>query len=247
MNPDEYYALYKVEKEHWFYSGKRIIVHDWLKKLGFLQSRNILLDAGAGTGIFAEEMSQYMQVLALDPDSNALGLLRQRQQVFTCAGSAETLPLANSTIQIITALDVVEHLDDDQATLREFARVLQPGGLMVLTVPAFMSLWSEWDAALHHRRRYTLKQFARVWEGLNLEVVHISYINTLAFFPIFIIRQLRNMMPSAQDNTSRAEDWIPGEPLNKILRWLFVQPALLPVRWPVGVSCFAILRKNESG
>jgi len=242
MNPDEYYALYKVEKEHWFYSGKRIIVREWLKKLGFLTPQHILLDVGAGTGLFAEEMSQHLKVIALDPDTNALGFLRQRRKTFTSAGSAETLPLAGNSVHVLTALDVVEHLDDDKAALREFTRVVRPGGLIVLTVPAFMSLWSEWDEALHHRRRYRLAQLASAWQGLNLEVVHASYINNLAFFPIYLYRQWRNRFPLPP--TARAEDWVPSDPFNSLLRYLFVQPALWSLSLPVGVSVFAILKKK---
>jgi SAM-dependent methyltransferase len=242
MNPDEYYALYKVEKEHWFYSGKRLIVREWLRRLGFLTHRHTLLDVGAGTGLFAEEMSQHLSVIALDPDANALGLLKQRREIITSAGSAETLPLADNSVHILTALDVVEHLDDDKAALREFTRVVRPGGLVIITVPAFMSLWSEWDDALHHRRRYTFAQLTCAWQGLNLQVVHSSYINTLAFFPIYLYRQWRNLLP-AQKKTARAEDWVPRDPLNSLLRQMFVQPALWSLRLPVGVSVFAILRK----
>jgi len=138
---------------------------------------------------------------------------------------------------------VIEHLDDDRQALQEFLRVVKPSGVVVLTAPALMSLWSEWDVALHHRRRYTLPQFLQLFDGLKVELIHASYINTLAFFPIFMLRQLRNLLGKQQAG-QRMEDWVPAKPINDILRGLFVFPALWRVRMPVGVSVFAVLRKQ---
>jgi SAM-dependent methyltransferase len=243
LNPEEYYALYRVEREHWFYSGKRLIVRHWLERLAFLRREKLLLDVGAGTGLFAEELRPYLKVLAIDLDPHSLGLLRRRENLPLMAGSALYLPLATSSVDVLTALDVLEHLANDRAALVEFLRVVKPGGLVVLTVPALMSLWSEWDVSLHHYRRYTLSQLRHVAEGLdNVEFIHFSYINTLAYFPIFMARRLRALLGS-QPTGKRMEDWIPPTLLNNLLRWLFVTPALWQRPLPVGVSALAIIRR----
>lgn len=243
VRPEEYAALARVEERHWFYSGKREIVRGWLRHLGVLGRGTLLIDVGAGTGLFAMEMQQHSRVLAVDPDPNALQFIRSRAGLPAVAGSASCLPVATGAAAALTALDVIEHLDDDAAALLEFTRVVRPGGGVVLTVPALPALWSEWDEALHHRRRYTRPMLTQALRGLPVRVRHMSYINTLALLPIAAYRLARRM--GLPVGAGRLEDQVPPEPLNSALRQLFVQPALWPVPMPIGVSLLCVLRRVD--
>lgn len=243
MRVEEYDALARVEREHWFYSGKRELVRRWLERFDVLAAGKLLLDVGAGTGLFASEMRQHCRVLAVDPEPSALRYITARSGLMSAAATAAQLPVATGAADALTALDVIEHLDDDIMALREFGRVVRPGGIVLLTVPALPALWSEWDEALGHRRRYTQSNLEEALGQAPFVVRHISYVNTLALLPIAIYRIVRRMgMPVGRD---RLEDQVPSEPLNGVLRWLFVEPALWPISMPIGVSLLAVLERRS--
>ena len=153
MNVPEYANLEKVERNHWYYAGKRDIVRHWINRCRPLGLSDILLDYGAGTGLFASEWLGQCQVRVFDSYPQSQEILRRRfpaECVLTNIASAAL----EGKVACVTALDVLEHLEDDARAVREFHRVLQPGGIAVITVPADMRLWSDWDESLLHFRRY---------------------------------------------------------------------------------------------
>src|SRR3989337_208335 len=132
MNAAEYANLDAVERTHWYYAGKRELVRWWLEPPGPPRTDQLLLDCGAGTGRFALEMQERCRVLVLDDHEEALALLRARfraEQVIALTGGA--VPLADCSLDFVTALDVLEHVPDDAAVVRGFQRLLKPGGLAV--------------------------------------------------------------------------------------------------------------------
>jgi SAM-dependent methyltransferase len=202
----------------------------------------ILVDVGAGTGLFATEMQRFYWVTAVDPDSNALRLLQNRANLPTIAASANDLPFQTGTVTVVTALDVIEHIDDDVGAVAEFARVVAPNGVIIMTVPALPSLWSEWDVALHHYRRYTRGSLRRVLSGLPVEICYLNYMNTFALAPIWAYRTARRI--GFHPSGNRLEDRVPPEPVNGLLRKVFVAPAVRNVPMPVGVSLITVLRRK---
>src|SRR5690348_743263 len=94
MHPEEFAALARVEERHWFYSGKRELVGRWLDRSGPLRRDDLLIDVGAGTGLFAAEMRRRCRVLAIDPDATALGFIRERDELAAVAATAGELPVA---------------------------------------------------------------------------------------------------------------------------------------------------------
>jgi SAM-dependent methyltransferase len=108
-------------------------------------------------------------------------------------GSATALPFVDEAFDVVSAFDVVEHCDDDALALRELARVLAPGGRMLLSVPAYQWAWSDHDVQAGHYRRYTRGRLRRVVEGAGLDVVR----STHAFggvFPMFVAERARRRM-----------------------------------------------------
>ncbi|HLP09570.1 MAG TPA: class I SAM-dependent methyltransferase [Opitutaceae bacterium] len=245
MESSEYENLERVERVHWFYDGKRRIVRRWIERLRPLGADDVLLDFGAGTGLFAEEMAPSCRVLALDSFPESLERLRRRlppAQVIepTAAGR---IPVPDASVDCVTALDVLEHVERDAAAVAEFRRVLRPGGLAVVTVPASMLLWSDWDVSLHHFRRYESESLRALFgDGWTIE--RLAHVNSLAFPLVWMLRRARR---GGRQTGPRAEDRVPPCWLNALLRWQFVaQATLRRGGLPFGVGLLLVARR-ESG
>jgi ubiquinone/menaquinone biosynthesis C-methylase UbiE len=244
MNPEEYSAMAAVEREHWFYRGKRAIVRHWIHKFVPDARGNVLIDCGCGTGIFAAEMQESCVVIGIDDHEEALAFARINMRGGTCRrGTTTAIPQDDASVDIVTLLDVLEHIPDDRKALHEIHRVLKPGGLLVLTVPAFPTLWSDWDEVLHHCRRYRAPELIEKVRTAGFSVEHWNHTNVLAFPFVLLIRKLRRVLPMLQKR--RMEDRIPSHMINALLQWQFVYLACQNrIRFPFGVSLLLIARKN---
>lgn len=241
MNSDEYDNLVRVERHHWFYTGKRTIARWAIDTFGSKADRPTLFDCGAGTGAFAAEMVSTHHVSVMDDHAESLELLRQKftpDQVIE--GSASAMPLPDNTADIVTLLDVLEHVEDDTSAVAEIHRVLKPGGILVLTVPAMMQLWSSWDEVLHHFRRYHREPLRAMFSSADWQIEHIKYVNTAVFPLVWWARRSRRPTDSA-----RSEEYIPPGWINACLRWVFVKSAV--TRWwpaPFGVGLLLVVRRK---
>jgi SAM-dependent methyltransferase len=247
MNSAEYENLDAVERDHWYYSGKRIAVHHWLTVTGKPRADHTLLDCGAGTGLFAKEMEARCRVLVLDNHEESLRILRTRfraDQILSLAG--DSVPLPDRSLDFITALDVLEHVPDDAAVVRGFARLLKPGGVAVITVPASMALWSEWDVGLHHFRRYNRPQLTALFAGPAWEIVHVNYTNVVVYPLVWLVRRTLGLRKKlGLVSTARAEDRVPPALLNTPLRAIFAGLAKWRVPFPFGVSLLLVARRRD--
>ncbi len=246
MNAEEYQNLERVERTHWYYAGKRELVHGWIQRTRPAQADDMLLDCGAGTGIFAKEMESCCRVLVLDDHEEALRILRQRfrpGQILCLSGGQ--VPLPDGSLAYVTALDVLEHVPDAAAVVRGFHRLLKPGGLAVVTVPAGMALWSDWDEALHHYRRYSRPQLRALFPATHWEVVHVNYTNVAAYPAVWLVRKWRRWFSrSGTPPGPRAEDREPAAWLNWLLQRIFVRTGFIRVPWPFGVSLLLVVRRR---
>lgn len=244
MDAAEYANLTRVEEKHWYYSGKRELVRRWLQRTGALRRDGVLLDCGAGTGRFAKEMEQHCQVLVLDDHEESLRLLRENfspAQVIALTGGE--VPLPDASVDVITALDVLEHVEHDAAAVRGFHRLLKPGGIALVTVPASMALWSDWDVSLHHFRRYARPGLKAIFPAEQWDLVYVNYTNIPAYPIAWVLRKLRKQKP-AGDTANRMEDKIPPSWLNSLLRRIFVGMAFWRVPFPFGLSLILIARRR---
>ncbi len=244
MDAAEYDNLARVEQNHWYYVGKRQFVRGWIERVRPPRRADRLLDCGAGTGIFAGEMASRCDVTVMDTFEESLRLLREKfpaDRVITLENGE--VPLPDGSIEYVTALDVLEHVPDDRAVVKGFARMLKPGGLAVVTVPASMALWSDWDVGLQHYRRYAQPELVNLFASSEWELVHANYTNVPVFPLIWLIRRWQRGRVSTAE-AGRAEDKVPPAPLNALLRWQFVQLAMSRVPMPFGVSLLAVARRR---
>jgi SAM-dependent methyltransferase len=142
---------------------------------------------------------------------------------------------------LITALDVLEHIDDDRAAASAMVRMLRPGGVLVVTVPAFESLWDEHDEINHHKRRYTIGRLRRLLDGLGLEEIRLRYLFRGLFAPKLMVRLINS---SRGGDRKVAQHGIPGQAINSAMRRLCVIEDRLLRRVPVpfGTSVLASAR-----
>lgn len=246
MQSAEYEKLDRIDAEHWFYRGKRAIVRHFIKKHVTLDRNDLLIDAGTGTGRWPVAMSRRCRVIGLDDHDESIHLARPR--IESAGGQLvqtklDDIPLPSQCATVVTAMDVLEHLDDDAGAVRELSRLVKPGGLLVITVPALRWLWSDWDVVLHHRRRYHRPELQQLLSRPDLEVVHLKYTNSFALPLILLVRMWRKLFPP-RPGTARAEDNVPPRFINSILRALYVYPARWGWPMPVGVSLLAVVRKK---
>jgi ubiquinone/menaquinone biosynthesis C-methylase UbiE len=247
MNAEEYQNLERVERTHWYYAGKRELVRGWIQRTRPPRPDDMLLDCGAGTGLFAKEMEALCRVLVLDDHEEALRILRRQfrpEQILSLSG--DQVPLPDGSLDYVTALDVLEHVPDDAAVVRGFHRLLKPGGLAVVTVPAGMALWSDWDEALHHYRRYSRPQLRALFPPAGWELVHVNYTNVVAYPAVWLVRKWRRWRSQPGTvNGPRAEDQSLPRWLNTLLRGILVRLALMRLSFPFGVSLVLVARRRQ--
>jgi len=245
MQQHTYSIMYEVEGTHWWFAGRRRIIESFLQKIcSHLETnRPRILDIGCGTGANLEMLSQFGDAEGVDVSNEALDFCRQRGLQSVRQGEAEHLPYEDASFDLVTGLDVVEHLDDDRAGLAEMRRVLLPGGYALLFVPAFRFLWGVQDDISHHRRRYTRAGLERVVNAAGLQVERISYANITFFGPILLGRflmRITGFRPASENNLTVGT-------LNGILgRILGAESSILRhVNLPFGVSAICIARRID--
>ncbi len=253
MQQHTYAIMDRVEDSHWWFVGRRAILETFLRGLesrlragvsevaeSGTPNRPRILDVGCGTGANLEMLAQFGQAEGVDVSDDALEFCRKKG-LKVQKGLAETLPYADETFDITTALDVIEHLDDDIAGLKEMHRVTKSGGYSLIFVPAYMWLWGVQDDISHHRIRYTRKQIVERIETAGFTVERATYANLTFFAPILAGRtlmKLTGIKPESENNVNISA-------LNGILGKIFSAERywLKNFNFPLGVSIVVTARK----
>ena len=254
MRQDLYYDLYVKEQDYWWHVGKRAIVYSLLNRYlprNKSKQERRALDLGCGTGLNLDHLSDYAQPVGTDFSEEALHFCLERGHNLLCKADAAELPFPDKQFDIITALDVIEHLDDDLDALTELRRVLRPGGLLIISVPAYPALWTYWDDILGHRRRYTTGAMREVVSRSGLRVRKVSYSNAIILPPVVLVRILKSMRQKAAEARSESKDPetdfmpVPGF-VNKLLIVYYRMEARLLKRYrlPFGLSVVCVAQRT---
>lgn len=243
MNIAEYGEMYKLETFYWWFVARRDLLEWFVKEIVKEFDRPALLDVGCGTGINFSVLSRYGETFSSDAAEEALRFSKSRGATGLVRSDLESLPFGVSTFDVVTALDVLEHVDDDLSAIGELLRVVKTSGVLVITVPAYGFLWSEHDEALHHRRRYAASELRNKLTNAGFEVERISYYITFLFFPILFMRFAQSV--SKKSIHAKTSHIILPRWLNSLLIGILAFERLL-LRWmnfPFGVSIVCLARK----
>jgi SAM-dependent methyltransferase len=241
MEQAEFQAMAGMDERHWWYRGRRAIVLAMLDELRLPPAARIL-DAGCGSGVMLDELARYGTAFGVDSSAWAIAAARARRHPRVDLATLEQLPYRNADFDLVTCLDVLEHVPDDDRALAELWRVTAPGGHLLLTVPAYQALWSAHDEANHHFRRYRLRTLRALALDAGWEVRRVSYFNSILLPAAALVRIARKL----HGGGGRSELTFTPATLDRVLVLpLRVEAALLRLgaRLPAGLSLLTLLQK----
>jgi len=175
-------------QDHWWFRARRSIFDRVLDEQLPGGRAPRILDLGPGSGVNLPVLGARGRVTALDLSQVSLGRCLAAGAPDCVLADATRAPFADASFDLVCALDVLEHIDDDAGALAQIERVLAPGGLFLFSVPAFGFLWGRQDVLSHHKRRYAKAELAERVRAAGLEIQHLTYFNTLLFPPIAAVR-----------------------------------------------------------
>jgi SAM-dependent methyltransferase len=204
-----------------------------------------ILDAGCGSGRNMVELARRGAVTGVEPAAQSLAVARARAVGTVLPGSlTEPLPFPDATFDLAVALDVLEHVEDDEAALRQLARVLVPGGRLLVTVPQYGWLWGEHDVLSHHHRRYTRARLLARAARAGMVAERATAFNAVLLPAIAAARLAQRIRGRAQPASDLGRT--PQGPVNAALERILRAEAALIRRGrnlPAGVSLLAVLRR----
>ena len=242
MQENLYRELYDLESKHWWFVAKKKIVLSLMEKYINYDKSNKILDAGCGSGLMLNDLREFGQVYGMDYSKEAIKFSKLIFDGEVRQGYIpRNIPYNKSYFNGIIALDVIEHIENDQEALIDLKEHLTDNGVCVITVPAYMSLWSNHDVVHQHKRRYKLSELKEKILCAGFKIEKISYYNSILFFPIFIIRQMHKLFKI--ENGSDAE--MPNILVNFVLKHIFSfeRYILRSFNMHFGVSIIAVVKK----
>ena len=244
MEPGEYAAMFAVEDHHWWYRGVRTEIERAIRRFGSSAGR--WLDAGCGTGGLLAGLSSMEPGTVIDISPIGLRLARSRGLTRLARASVSSLPFDREAFSVITSVDVLAHrqVHLPEALLEHF-RCLQPGGLLILQLPAFDALRGGHDEAVWTRRRYRKREVAEMLRASGFEVREIFYRNSL----LFPIAALRRLLARRSPRSEPRSDVSPvAAPINASLYRALELDVLfrrLGLRLPFGLSVFCVASRGD--
>lgn len=245
MDAEQQQRYYELGKSYWWLAGKYRIIHDVLLRLLPKGARLRMLDLGCGPGNMLDFLAGHGDVFGSDFSADALRFCRARKHERVFRADFHRLPLRAGSFDVVTCIDVIEHLADDRRAIAELFQAVRPGGHLVVTVPAFQSLWGDHDELYGHYRRYRAGELREKLKSAGFEVLKISYFEPLFFAPLWLFRKLKRLR-GRKGALAQQDDFVatPGA-VNALLTEVIAAErfALRYLSFPFGVTLLGVARR----
>jgi SAM-dependent methyltransferase len=249
MDHEAYIEMAAAEEAHWWFQGRRQILAAVITRLNLRQDAQIL-ELGSGTGGNFEMLQHFGQLTAVETNelARALSVRKSWGTVKVLAGDLpDGLPQLGK-FDLICLFDVLEHVEEDEKTLRVVRQLLAPGGAIVITVPAFAKLWGPHDEQLHHKRRYERPELQAKLQRAGFRISQLSYSNML-LFPLAVAARLGDRLKQVFVKTRKASGtgMLPA-PINLAFTAIFAAERMLAGRasLPFGLSLLAVAQADDA-
>jgi len=244
MEDNEHAHLSDIEDDYWWNEGRRKILCDLIHEQ-INNTKNLeILDVGCGPGGTSTAFLQFGNVIGTDVYFPGLKLAKNKGLMNVVASTSTLIPFRTEKFDVVTVLDVVEHVQEDKAVLKEIWRVLKPNGMIVVTVPAYQFLWSQHDIASSHVRRYNSRTITKVLKDSQFEIIRTSYFVSFLFPLVAVYRLLTRYKiknPNPKGDLVRFPRII-NYIFKKIL--YFENRLLKKINLPFGLSVVCIAKKE---
>lgn len=238
-----YKDLYQLEETHWWHRAKRFYALTFIRALTNKYPLRIL-DVGCGTGKNIEAFRVLGSTEGIDISPDAVAYCKKRGMKAVHVGDATDTTYPNHLFDVVVLFDILEHADD-HTILKEMYRLLKPGGLIVITVPAYAWLWSRWDEVLHHKRRYSASSLRHLLVYHRFKELKLSYMFSFLVFPALCIRFIKQLLYGKHHYPS---DFVLSTPGINTLLFFICQLELGILKCcsiPFGTSVLAIAKKEN--
>jgi SAM-dependent methyltransferase len=243
MDSSVHEADARLEQDHWWYVGRRRLFERIVLRLGLgAESRVLEVGTSAGTNLRMLSEAGFRKVSGIDVSELAVELCRAKGFRDVQVSDVHHMPFDEAAFDLVLATDVIEHLDDDRSALREIRRVVRPGGYVLVSVPAFPSLWGFQDEVAHHKRRYRLRELVEVLQEAELEPLQCFHFNYLLFVPIWLARRAMRIWRPQIGSESELNTPLLNRLLVKVFSFdVWTAPRLRPA---FGVSLLGLARRR---
>jgi len=250
MEREHQQRYYDLGKTYWWLAGKYRIIEDVLaREFHPTRARPYVLDVGCGPGNMLDVLSAHGETFGSDFSADALLFCLGRGHQRVVRADFHSLPVKADSFDLITCIDVLEHLENDRSAIAELQRILRPGGLLVVSVPAFQFLWGDHDTLYGHHRRYRTAELKERMERVGLDVQRLTYFEPLFLPPLWLYRSWKKLTVR-EGGLEKRDDFIAlFKPLNTLLAHV-IAAERFPLRYfdfPFGVTILAIARKPAAG
>lgn len=246
MKIEEQFKYSRLGDSYWWLAGKYLLITKFLKKVldkQYKKSRKSLkiLDIGCGPGNLSNNLSNIGKVFGIDVSLPTLRLC-QKKYSNLINGKADELPIREGSFDVVILLDVLEHIADDVKVMKETYRILKPGGIVLITAPAYKILWGSHDEIYQHYRRYSLDEIKKVVRSAGFTIKKLIAFEFIFFIPLLLFRKIKNVLNySKRDDFINVPNW-----LNSILTVIILLEGQISynINNPFGVSIICIAKKE---
>jgi SAM-dependent methyltransferase len=233
----------RVEAEHFWFRGFRAFIVPLIAEAAGSRRNLRMIDCGCGTGHNLPLLTPYGQVFGLDLTAGGLSLARRAGRPLVQADITR-IPFEADSFDLVTSFDVLQYADDDARALRDIARVLRPGGTLIMTAAALDILRGGHAAEWPEVRRYTRGRLKQVVAGAGLRIERLAYLFGSIFPLMLAVRTIRRL-----EGDKPGGDWemtVPAPAINGALTWILRAEAAITRRLPLspaGSSVLVVARK----